>query len=140
MGSFKHRFPNFLLFITLVFFPLLMSSSCKDNNSVSSSEDDELDEARVVIEPENASFEYTNEQDFSAYVISASDDTVNEDFNLNWNWYSSDPNVFTVQNNGAAKGQNPGEAYCIVEASTESGKIAAKLRFTGRDSAFVRIF
>lgn len=138
MISFRQKYIQLL--ITAVCLLLVVVSSCEDSSTNSTTDDEKLEGAHVVIDPAEASFEYTDQLDFSAYVISASGDTVNDDFELNWEWHSSDPNVFTVQSNGAAKGQHPGEAYCIVEASTESNKIAAKLRFTGRDSAFVRIF
>lgn len=118
---------------------VLISNGCDDENSTGSTSEG-LNSAEVVIEPENASFEYTDEQDFSAYVISASGDTISEEFDIQWEWYSSNPNVFTVEDNGVAKGKNPGEAFCIVEASTGSAKITAKLRFVGRDSALVSIF
>lgn len=138
MISFRHKHTQLL--ITSICLLLVVVSSCDDKSTISTSEDEKLEGAEVVIDPAEASFGYTDKLDFSAYVISATGDTVNDDFELNWEWYSSDPNVFTVQSNGAATGQHPGEAYCIVEASTESNKIVAKLRFTGRDSAFVRIF
>lgn len=116
-----------------------MFTGCGDENPASS-EEEELEGAEVVIEPQDVSLEVDEQIDFSAFIISASGDTVNEEFDFEWNWYSSNPEVFTVQNNGTASGQSPGEAYCIVEVETENSKIAAKAIFVGRDSAFVSLF
>jgi hypothetical protein len=84
-------------------------------------------------------FKVGEQQDFSAFLISASGDTVNEELEVEWNWYSSNPDVFTVEAGGIATGHDEGEAHCIVEASTENSKIVAKMRFVGRDSAFVTL-
>lgn len=113
--------------------------SCSDDNSATGPEEEEIDVAEVVIEPQNATFEVGEQEEFSAFLISASGDTVNEELEVEWNWYSSDPDVFTVEAGGTATGHNEGEAHCIVEASTENSKIVAKMRFVGRDSAFVTL-
>ena len=114
--------------------------SCDDDNSVTGPEENEIENAEVVIEPQNVSIEVDEQIDFSAFVVTPSGDTLNEEFNFHWNWYSSNPDVFTVQNNGTATGHNSGEAFCIVEASTGSEKIRAKLRYVGLDSARVLLF
>ena len=80
------------------------------------------------------------QKEFSAFVISATGDTLNEEYDFSWTWYSSDANIFTVENNGTAYAESTGEAYCVVEASTGTAKIKAKLRYVGLDSAFVSIF
>lgn len=117
---------------------LLGMYSCSDDDSATGPEEEEIDVAEVVIEPQNATFEVDEQQEFSAFLISANGDTVNEEFeDIDWNWYSSDPDVFTVEDGGTATGHNEGEAHCIVEVSTENTKIVAKMRFVGRDSAFV---
>lgn len=117
----------------------MLNIGCEDNNPTES-EEDELKGAEVVIEPQNVSMEVDQQVNFSAFVVSASGDTVNEEFNFQWNWYSSNPEVFTVQNNGTATGQNSGEAFCIVEASTGNNKIVAKMVPIGLDSARVLLF
>ncbi|NBC65875.1 MAG: hypothetical protein GVY07_09510 [Bacteroidetes bacterium] len=117
----------------------MLNIGCEDNNPTESGED-ELKGAEVIIEPQNVSMEVDEQVDFAAFVVSASGDTVNEDFNIQWNWYSSNPEVFTVQNNGIATGQNSGEAFCIVEASTGNSKIVAKMVPIGLDSARVFLF
>lgn len=117
----------------------MLNIGCEDNNSTES-EEEELKGAEVVIEPQNVSMEVDEQVNFSAFVVSASGDTVNEDFNFQWNWYSSNPEVFTVQNNGTATGKNSGEAFCIVEASTGNSKIVTKMVPIGLDSARVFLF
>lgn len=136
----KNPISTNLFFLSAAFCGLLIFITCSEDTSSTSPLEDEIETARVVIEPKNASFEVNEELDFSAFVISASGDTMNDELNIKWNWYSSDTDVLTVQSNGTATGHNSGEAYCIVEATTETGKIAAKLRFVGRDSAFVLLF
>ncbi|MCG2589303.1 Ig-like domain-containing protein [Rhodohalobacter sulfatireducens] len=117
----------------------MLNIGCEDNNPAEP-EEDELEGAEVVIEPQNVSMEVDEKVDFSAFVVSASGDTVNEEFNFQWNWYSSNPEVFTVQNNGTATGKSSGEAFCIVEASTGNSKIVAKMVPIGLDSARVFLF
>lgn len=132
-------FKTTVFFVTVILIVGILNIGCEDNNPTESEEDD-LKGAEVVIKPQNVSIEVDEQIDFSAFVVSASGDTVNEEFNFQWNWYSSNPDVFTVQNNGTATGHNSGEAFCIVEASTGPSKIRAKLRYVGLDSARVLLF
>lgn len=132
-------FQIFRLLILVFLFSGIMITSCDDDNSVSS-EEEEFKGAEVVIEPQNVTLEVDEEVDFSAFVVSASGDTINDEFNIQWNWHSSDPDVFTVKSNGTATGHSSGEAFCIVEASTANGKIAAKMVPIGLDSARVLLF
>lgn len=133
----KRPYQGYIIAIIIV--GLLGVYSCSEDNSATGPEDEEIEASEVVIEPQNATFEVGEEFDFSAFLISVSGDTVNEEFDVEWNWYSSDSNVFTVEAGGTATGHNEGEAHCIVEASTENSKVVAKLRFVGRDSAFVTL-
>lgn len=126
--------------IAMIIAGVLGMCSCSDDNSATGPEDDEIEIAEIVIEPQNATFEVGEQYEFSAFLISATGDTVNEEFDVGWNWYSSDPNVFTVEAGGTARGHSEGEAHCIVEASIDNNKFVGKLRFVGRDSAFVFIF
>lgn len=130
---------NFLLPLHVCFIVSLAFFGCSEDNSTGS-EPDELEGAKVSIEPQNASLEINEQIDFSAFVISASGDTINDQLDINWNWRSSDPDVFTVENDGKALGLNSGEAYCIVEASIANNKITAKLVPIGLDSARILIF
>lgn len=119
---------------------LLAFNSCSDDETATGPEDEEIEVAEVVIDPQNVTFEVGEQHNFSAFLISAEGDTVNEEFDVDWNWYSSDPDVFTVEAGGTAKGHSEGEAHCIVEASLDNNKVVAKLRFVGRDSAIVFVF
>lgn len=126
--------------IAIIITSILGMYSCSDDNSATGPDDDEeIEVAEVVIEPQEVTFEVGEQQVFSAFLISAIGDTVNEDIEVDWNWYSSDPDVFTVEDGGTATGHAEGEAHCIVEVSTENNKIVTKMRFVGRDSAFVTL-
>lgn len=125
--------------IILILLAASLITGCGDSSTTSSTEED-LEGAQVVIKPESASLEVDEELDFSAFVISATGDTVNEELDINWNWRSSNPNVFTVNDDGNATARNSGEAHCIVEATTANNKIVAKLVPIGLDSARILIF
>lgn len=115
----------------------LVLAGC-DSNEVA--EDPEI--ARIDISPDNASIAVGEQVDFSAVALTASGDTVRD---VEWEWVSTDPAVFTVENNGVATGQSPGSAFCTVGVSDDATtnaihRKAAKRRFDGLDSAFVSVF
>jgi hypothetical protein len=77
----------------------------------------------ISITPDNAEFAVGEQLDFSVYALTASGDTVDAaEFDIEWQWWSTNPDVFTVEAGGLATGQNPGEAYCVVEAIIEVGQ------------------
>lgn len=121
---------------------VLIFTSCGEDSSAGPDED-EIEVAEIVIEPENATFEVGEEHEFSVFLISSEGDIVNDQFDVEWNWYSSDPDVFTVEPGGMAYGHDSGEAFCIVEAVeaelASGAKLKAKSAFVGRDSAFVTV-
>ena len=86
---------------------------------------------RIDISPDSVSIEVGESVDFSAVVVTTSGDTIQDP---DIRWWSTDPDVFTVEDNGVAIGQESGSAFCNVELA---GRLAA---FTGRDSAFVAVF
>lgn len=139
----------------------------------------------IGIFPDSVSIPVGEELEFEAFALTATGDTVDtSDLDIEWHWWSTDPEVFTVEPGGLATGLDPGEAFCMIETSIEvadifngkpetlivrSGaqqspgaqfqtvhlelsagdqKISAfenialknRLRFTGRDSAFVMVF
>jgi hypothetical protein len=141
--------------------------------------------AMIAISPDSVSFEAGEQLEFSVVALTAMGETIDiDELDIEWNWWSTDPEVFTVEPGGLATGQNPGEAFCMVEATIGVGQnipdlidklyvttdfvqagqprvqtvnlelaagnreikafenIALKnrLRFNGRDSAFVVIF
>lgn len=134
----NYRLSNYNILI-FIFAGLLTFNSCSDNGTATDPDDEEIEVSEVVIEPQNATFEVGEEFDFSAFLITVSGDTVNEEFEIDWNWYSSDQDIFTVEAGGTATGYNPGEAFCIVEAELVSEKLKAKTKFVpiGLDSASV---
>jgi hypothetical protein len=91
----------------------------------------------IAIQPEDASFAVGEQVQFNAVLLTAAGDTVDTSgLDVDWQWWSSDDNVFTVEDNGLATGQNPGEAFCIAEVTVLEGS----QNFTGRDSVFVVVF
>jgi hypothetical protein len=141
--------------------------------------------SEVRISPDNANLEVGEQLNFSVVALSATGDTIDiDEIDIEWQWWSSDSDVFTVEAGGLATGQNPGEAYCVVEATvgisqretpdidviyatigsarinknktatrtmtlqaevtelynSESIAMKKRLRFSGRDSAFVVVF
>ena len=132
--SFLHNFTS--LGVALVLIGALILIGC---DSTGVTEEPEITE--LLISPGSVSLEVGKQVDFSAAVRTASGDTIRE---LDLRWWSTDSNVFTVTDNGTATGQNPGSALCKVEVTENATETAghhkvAKRRFTGRDSAFVRV-
>lgn len=165
----------FCIIVGLVFTAFIGCSSDEPTGT----EPPQVSEIRIF--PENATLEVDEQIDFSVAALSATGDTIHiDEIDIEWQWWSSDSDVFTVEAGGLATGQNPGEAYCVVEATVsfsqgetpdsdviliyaafgsglinqkmtletevaeiyKSENIAMKkrLRFTGRDSAFVMVF
>jgi len=120
-----------IIFMSLVMFLL---SNCEEEG------ESQIPTAEsIIIRPENAAFNVGEQRDFTAFIVTASGDTVginNPDIELRW--WSSDTTVFTVKEGGTATAQKPGEAYCIAEVTIPDGTELKRL-FTGRDSAFVSI-
>jgi plastocyanin len=101
----------------------------------------------LIISPSSVSIEVGEQVNFSIAALTASGDTVRD---LDPRWWSSDPDVFTVDGNGTATGQAPGDAFCKAEVTAEAANTASHLKtvhskrakriFVGRDSAFVSVF
>lgn len=102
-------------------------------DSTDAAEDDEIQE--VVMLPESIEIEVGETADFELVPVTASGDTVRDGL-LDVRWWSTDTTVFTVTEGGLATAVDTGSAYCMAEG-THPGKRA--VRFTGRDSAFVRV-
>jgi len=92
--------------------------------------------AEIRITPESADIAVGELVDFSLVALTATGDTA-QGATLDVRWWSTDSTVFSVNASGEAVGQDPGTALCMVEV-TELAKAGA--RFTGKDSAFVRVF
>jgi hypothetical protein len=143
MDTVKKLFPKLIeVTVVIIFFiGILVTSSCSDDENVTAT-DNEPEISEVSIEPESATFAAGEQEEFSAYLISVTGDTVNDEVEVEWSWISSDSDVFTVQDNGTVTAQNAGEAYCIVEAELVSEK-GLKVNFSlvpiGLDSAFVTV-
>lgn len=99
-------------------------------------ESDPLDDQieLIVITPQSASIGVGEQIEFSTAGITPDGNTVETSgLRLEWNCWSTDPEIFTVDNSGTAIGQNPGEAFCVLDF----GESASLRKFSGRDSAFV---
>ncbi|MDR8393296.1 Ig-like domain-containing protein [Aliifodinibius sp. S!AR15-10] len=83
----------------------------------------------IEITPDSIAISAGDKKEFSAFGLTASGDTVQD---AEFNWWSTDTDVFTVENDGTVTGQNAGNAFCMIELAIRG--------FTGRDSAFVNVF
>lgn len=127
-------------FVVSLLFAIVLGLVACDTNEAT--QDSEPEIARIAIFPDSASVETGEEVDFSVVALTASGDTV-QNADLDIEWWSTDPDVFTVEDGGTATGKNSGGAYCVVEASDEAPDAALRrkaFRFVGRDSAFVHVF
>ena len=116
------------------FTAMVLFSGCNDD-SVTSSNRDQI--SKVIIIPDSIGIAVGEQVDFSAYLLDDADDNVDtEGLNIEWNWWSSNTDVFTVEPGGLATAKSPGEEFCIVEVTVLHGSS----NFTGRDTAFVFIF
>lgn len=65
---------------------LLTFFSCSENGTATDPNDEEIAVSEVVIEPQNVTFEVGEQEEFSAFLISATGDTVNDEFEeIEWN-------------------------------------------------------
>lgn len=124
---------------TLAFAGMLMSGGCDNDNSTGALGVQDID--KVVISPDSTSLEVGEVFDFSAVALTAGGDTVRD---VNFVWKSSDPDLFTVEDDGTATALASGEAYCGVGISDETAKAKGKKKSgivpIGLDSAVVHIF
>lgn len=103
-----------IFFVALITTGMLMLSSCSSDDTTGP-QSQQI--SVIVISPENASIEVGEQLEFSAFALTASGDTVDTaELDIEWQWWSNDPEVFTVEENGVATGHSPGEAYCVIEA------------------------
>lgn len=157
---------------------LIITTACSEGDTTSSQI---VQVSSISIHPQVAEFRVGEETNFSVFALTATGDTIDtNEIDIEWQWWSSNPDVFTVEAGGLATGQNQGEAFCIVEATvvfsegeipdidvmyatigadrlnqnrtmklkaevaefykSENVAMKKRLRFTGRDSAFVFVF
>lgn len=109
--------------------------SCDSNDPAGTDPEPEIAEVRML--PDSVEIEVGDQMDFSLVALTATGDTV-RNANLDVTWWSTDSTVFTVENDGLATAQDTGSAWCMADV-IELSKSAASLRFTGKDSAFVRV-
>lgn len=125
---------------------LVIFTGC-DTSAVTDPPDQQID--RIMLLPETATLGIGEQVEFSAVALNADGEIIDTpDLVIEWEWWSSDPDVFTVTADGVATGVSPGEEFCIVEATLLPGSLSPDDRsriessriFTGRDSAVVMVF
>lgn len=122
-----HSLTIFIFGVALLAFTgMLMLTGCDSDDGDSS---DQI--AEISIQPDDAELEVGEQIDFSVVARNAAGEQI-PSAELDLEWESTDPDVFTVEDDGVATGQSPGSAFCTVAVTNR--------RFVGRDSAFVSIF
>jgi hypothetical protein len=131
-------------FVALIVVGMILFTGCRGDD-VTGPESFEI--VDIAITPDSVSFDAGEQQEFSVLALTDAGDTIelkNTDIEWEGGWWSSDTDVFTVENNGLATGKNPGEAFCIVEVTLGEDRNMSKMKttsaFVGRDSAFVMVF
>lgn len=127
-GKYPKVLKRMSLFLAIIF---LVMAACSSSSNPTVAENQI---AKIQISPDSLSISAGETASFSAFVLTASGDTL-QDSGIKFQWWSTDPDIFTVENNGTATGQSAGTAFCVIETVAKS-----KINFTGRDSAFVRVF
>jgi len=108
----NHRSFKSLHITVVVLFMLLAGCSSDETTGPQ-----DLQIVDISISPESAELEIGQELEFSAVALTATGETVDiSDLDISWDWWSTDPDVFTVEPGGLATGQNEGNAWCVVEA------------------------
>lgn len=92
-----------------------MLSGCSGDNSTGP---DTPQVSEISISPKEVTLQEDEQADFSVFALTETGDTVDTDeIDIEWQWWSSDPDIFTVESGGLATGQSTGEAFCVVEAT-----------------------
>lgn len=109
-----------------------MLSGCSGEDSTGP---DSPQVAEISISPEEAAIEPEEQIDFSVFALTETGDTVDtDDIDIEWQWWSTDPDVFDVEPGGLATGKNSGEAFCVVEATVSVSQSIAEemdIRYAG---------
>jgi len=137
----KSKFALSTTVVIFLFMASIVTFGC-GGDDVTGSEDGH-GVVEVVIEPPIAEIEVGNYQEFDALLKDAQGNTVDpselDGFDIEWEWWSTDTNVFTVEQDGSVgigAGESSGEAYCIIEITIKEGNS----NFNGRDTTIVFVF
>lgn len=128
MMCIKLRFPESVYSVLAVFLivGLWLLGGCSDDNSTGPVTPQV---AKISISPEEATLETEEQIDFSVFALTENGDTIDtDDIDIEWQWWSTDPNVFDVEPGGLATGKNSGEAFCVVEATVSVSQSIAEER------------
>ncbi len=127
--------------VIFLFMASLLTFGCGGDDVTGPADDHGVVE--VVIEPREAEIDVGNYQEFEALLKDAQGNTVDpselDGFDIDWEWWSTDTNVFTVEQDGSAgigAGESSGEAFCIIEVTITEGNS----NFNGRDTTIVFVF
>jgi len=114
MKNVKITLPFYLSVLIGLSICFLMFNGCSDDDATGPQTDQV---SSITIHPEAAEIAEGEQLDFSVVLLSATGETLDpDDFDIEWQWWSTDTDVFTVEPGGLATGENPGEAYCMIEA------------------------
>ena len=104
----------FFILIAIAITGMVLLNSCSSDDATGPQGPQIVE---IAISPDNATFAVGEQLDFTVFALTATGDTLDTNgLDIEWQWWSTDADVFTVEAGGLATGQNPGEAYCVVEA------------------------
>ena len=125
-----------ILSLAAAFTGTVLFSGC-ESDQVTGPQFEYEDIHRVEIFPRSAEIEAGAHEDFTFFLLTEDGDTIDtEDFGIETEWWSTDTEVFTVEEDGSATGHEEGEAYCVIDVTVHSGDS----NFSGRDSSLVMVF
>jgi hypothetical protein len=76
--------------------------------------------AEISIFPKEVELEVGEQVDFSVVALTVAGDTVDTDeIDIQWEWWSTNTDVFTVEPGGLATAHDTGVAFCVVEATVD---------------------
>ena len=116
------KIPSLILIAITCFW---LFNSCSDDEPAGPQNPQIVD---IAISPDDATIAVGEQLDFSVVALTATGDTVDTaDLDIEWQWWSTDTYVFTVEPGGLATGENPGNAYCMVEANINISQHATEI-------------
>lgn len=144
--SISRSFLSYILLVGVIIIGTsLMLTSCDSTKAETESQI-----ADVVMKPDEVTLEVVQNADiqlviadkngnidFSAFAVTTSGKQVPIPDNAEIKWWSSDPSVFTVTDNGTATAQGTGEAFCVIKMRRPVG---GGIIVPNWDSARVAVF
>jgi len=128
--------------IIFLFMALLLTFGCSTDDVTGPENGHGVVE--IVIMPPEAEVDVGDFQEFEAFLIDSQGNTIDpselDGFDIDWEYWSTDTNVFSFFEQdgsvGIGAGESSGEAFCIIEVTITEGNS----NFTGRDTSLVFVF